>query len=193
LKTEFFDGKLTSNFAYFNIVKQNVLAQVDQNTYSTIGGARSQGLEFDIAGQITDEISVIATYAYTDARITNDGIGSNKENRLPNAPEHSGSTWLKYAFQDGELRGLSLGVGAYLASQRQGDVDNSYQLPGYVRADTYAAYTFNIGSTHLTTQLNVNNIFGKRYFFASPTYNFSKAYNQPADPLTVMGSIKLEF
>lgn len=196
-KTEWFDGSLMTNLAYFHIDKNNIAAQISQNTFATIGAARSQGIEFDLSGQLTDALSVVATYAYTDARTTKDVPinlgGGNVGNRLPNVAEHSGSTWLKYTFQKDALRGLSFGVGSYLASSRQGDVANSYQLPGYVRADTYAAYSFKLGKTRLTTQLNVNNVFDKRYYFAGQPYNTSSAYNKIADPLTFMGSIKLEY
>lgn len=209
LKFEAFDGKLTSNLAYYHLTKHNLKTQVDDGGISnTIGEARSQGIELDTAGQLTDGLSLIATYAYTDGRITNDKapifggptgediVGFSKGytgNRLPNVPEHSGSTWLKYAFQMPELRGLSVGVGAYMAGARQGDNENSYQLPGYVRADTYAAYTVNFGKTKLTTQLNVNNFLNKQYYFAGQPYNTSKAFNIVADPLTVMGSVRLEY
>lgn len=206
LKTEWLDGKLRSNLAYFHIAKQNILTQVTETTFATVGEARSQGIELDISGQLTEEISLITSYAYTDARITSDsallfddfgsavGVSSgNQGNRLPNVPEHSGSAWLKYAFQDGTLQGLSLGVGTYLASARQGDNESSYQLPGYVRADAMASYLVKLGDTRLTTQININNVFDKKYFFAGQPYNTSSAYNIPADPLTVFGSLKLEY
>jgi iron complex outermembrane receptor protein len=196
-KTEWFDGLLMTNLAYFHIDKNNIAARISDLNFATIGAARSQGIEFDASGQLTDALSVVATYAYTDARTTKDAPanldGGNQGNRLPNVAEHSGSTWLKYAFQNNQLRGLSIGVGAYLASKREGDLANSYQLPGYVRADTYAAYTFKLGKTRLTTQLNVNNVFDQRYYFTGQPYNTSSAYNKVADPLTVLGSIKLEF
>ena len=196
-KTEWFDGLLMTNLAYFHIDKNNIAARISDLNYATIGAARSQGIEFDASGQLTDALSVVATYAYTDARTTKDVPanldGGNQGNRLPNVAENSGSTWLKYAFQNNQLRGLSIGVGAYLASKREGDLANSYQLPGYVRADTYAAYTFKLGKTRLTTQLNVNNILDQRYYFTGQPYNTSSAYNKVADPLTVLGSIKLEF
>ncbi|SMF97568.1 iron complex outermembrane recepter protein [Methylomagnum ishizawai] len=193
LKTETLDGRLMASMAYFHIDKTNVLALVGENVFSTIGAARSQGIEFDSTGRLTDELSLTASYAYTDARITHDGEGTNQGNRLPNVPEHSGSVWLKYAFSDPVLHGLSLGVGSYISGPRQGDNENSYTLPGYVRADTYAAYTLPVGPTRLTAQLNVNNVFDKRYFYAGQPYNASRAWNAPADPLTVLGSLRLEY
>jgi len=196
-KTEWFDGDLTTNMAYFHIDKKNVLTLAGDGpngpVFGTIGAARSQGIEVDVAGKLTDGLSLIASYAFTDARITDDGAGSNQGNRLPNVAEHSGSAWLKYAFQQSALRGLSLGIGSFIAGNREGDNANSYRLPGYVRVDTFAGYTMNLGATKLTTQLNVNNIFDKRYYFAGAPYYANRAWNIPGEPLSVMGSIKLEF
>jgi len=195
-KTEWFDGNLTTNLAYFHIDKKNVMTLIGDNGISdTIGAERSQGIEIDVAGQITDGLSLITTYAFTDARIIGDGdaTGNNEGNRMPNVAEQTGSAWLKYAFQQSALKGLNMGVGAYLAGKREGDIANSYQLPGYVRVDTFAGYTMNIGGTRLTTQLNVNNIFDKRYFFTGAPYSANRAWNIPGEPLTVMGSIKLEY
>lgn len=194
VKGEWFDGDLTANMAYFHIDKKNVRTLVREGgIYDTIGAARSQGIEVDVAGQLSDGLSLITSYAFTDARITDDGAGSNQGRRLPNVAEHSGSAWLKYAFQQSSLKGLSLGVGAYLAGKREGDNGNSYQLPGYVRVDTFAGYTMGVGPAKLTTQLNVYNIFDKRYFYAGEPYNANRAWNMPGDPLTVMGSIKVEY
>lgn len=195
-KTEWFGGRLTTNTAYFHIDKQNVLTLVrDGGIMDTIGKARSQGIELDIAGQLTDGLSLITSYAFTDARITGDGdaAGNNQGHRLPNVAEHSASAWLKYAFQQQALKGFNVGVGAYLAGQREGDNANSYQLPGYVRVDTFAGYAMNVGPTKLTTQLNVYNVFDKRYYVAGEPYYANRAWNMPGAPLTLLGSVKLEF
>lgn len=76
LKTEWLDGRLTSTLAFYHLTKTNLLS-ADLGTEDpfdsiAIGEARSRGIEFDLAGQITDRVSLIATYAYTDAQITKD-------------------------------------------------------------------------------------------------------------------------
>jgi len=50
-----------------------------------------------MTGQITDALSLIGSYAYTDARITKDN-GDFQGMRLSNVPENSGSLWVKYDF-----------------------------------------------------------------------------------------------
>ena len=219
-KTELLDKRLTTSVAYFNINKQNIQAFDIANStdslrvFKNIGEANSQGLEIDISGQLTDNWNIIAAYAYTDTEITKDtscsvfddttgictipGLG-NTGNRLPNAALHSGSVWTTYEFDNifGQnwMSGFSLGTGVFVVGQRQGDFENTFQLPGYVRWDASAAYKWDIGKSRLTAQLNVRNLLDKRYFGGADTIDaFQRGYGSiPGEPLTFLGSIKLEY
>ncbi|MGH8475044.1 MAG: TonB-dependent receptor domain-containing protein [Methylococcales bacterium] len=116
--------------------------------------------------------------------------------RFSNVPEHAGSLWLKYDLKQYQaLDGLSLGVGAYMAGQRQGDADNTFQMPGYVRLDAFAAYRWNIGPSRLTAQLNVRNLLDKIYYESTdPFANVAPRLGvYPGAPLTVLGSLRLEY
>ncbi|NJA07427.1 TonB-dependent receptor [Methylococcaceae bacterium WWC4] len=189
IKTEWFDGRLTSTLAYYHLTKSNVLTPAGngQPFQVPIGKARSQGLELDVSGQITDTLSLIGNYAYTDTRITNDNEG-NEGKRLPFVPEHSGSLWLKYAFQQAPLQGFSLGAGLYAASERTGDRANSYWDGSYARLDLLGAYRHKIGKSHLTAQLNINNVADTKSFILR-----DQLRNLPMDPLMVFGSLRLEY
>ena len=180
-----------------------------------IGEAVSEGLEIDVSGKLTDNLNIIASYAYTDTEITKDssclddfsgtngtclnpGVG-NMGHRLPNAALHSGSLWATYDFDNsfGQnwLSGLSLGTGVFIVGQREGDFENTFQLPGYVRWDASASYKWEIGKSRLTAQLNIRNLLDKRYFSGADTYDaFPRGYgNIPGEPITFMGLVKLEF
>ncbi len=190
-KTQFFDGKLTTNLAYFDLDR----TQFFQDPNSTLIGlsipvkGHSNGVEFDMQGQIYEGLSVIGTYAYTNTKIKDDKTApANVGNRLPYAPEHQGSVWLKYDFNDGPLKGFSLGSGVYTAGKRFGDPANSYYDKAYARVDLMAGYKMKLGDTKLTTQLNINNVNNAEYYSLR-----SRRTNLPADPLTLMGSIKLEY
>ncbi len=60
----------------------------------TAGKVRSRGVEVDLAGSITDNLSVIASYGYTDAKVLEDPDYAGKP--LPNVPKHTGSLFLTY-------------------------------------------------------------------------------------------------
>ncbi|OAI30294.1 TonB-dependent siderophore receptor [Methylomonas koyamae] len=189
IKTEWFDGRLTTTLAYYHLTKNNVLTPAGNGLpfQVPIGEARSQGLELDVSGQIADGLSLVGNYAYTDTRITKDNDG-NQGNRLPYVPEHSGSLWLKYAFQQAPLQGFSLGAGLYAASERTGNRANSYWDDSYARLDLFGAYRHKIGKSHLTAQVNINNVADTKSFILR-----DQIRNLPMDPLMVFGSLRLEY
>ncbi len=197
IKLDLLDGRFTGTLAYYDLTKQNVLTpDLRHRDFSlAIGEARSRGVEVDLSGQVTDNISLIGTYAYTDSRISKDNPNpdtglSNQGNRLPNAPEHSGSFWAKYAFDQTPLSGLSLGAGVYLVGQREGDNENTFQLPGYARLDAMAAYSWKIGDSRLTAQVNVNNVLDKQYYSSS---RYGRSAISLGEPMAVLGSIRLQY
>lgn len=188
-KTEFFDKQLSSTVAYYHLKKTNMLT-ADLSTANpfdqvAIGEARSQGIEVDIKGQLTDKLSLVTTYAYTDARVTTDNNGA-AGNRLLNIPEHQASLWGTYQFTEH----FKAGLGGVVVGKREGDTANTFQLPGYARLDAMVAYVQPIGKTRLTAQVNVYNLLDKEYYTGStswiPTANVGT-------PLSAMGSLKLEY
>jgi iron complex outermembrane receptor protein len=193
-KTEFFDGRLSSNVAYYHLTKENMLTGVPGLPYRIAAGeARSQGLEVDITGELTDYLSLVGTYAYTDAIFTKDngfapwGLASKQGNRLPNVPEHSGSLWM--TFHPDEH--FKFGAGMFAQGQRAGNNDNTYALPGFVRLDAMVSYNWKIGGSKLTTQFNVNNLLDKDYFRGSRVSDSTGAL--PAEPISFIGSVRLDF
>jgi len=188
-KTEFFDKRLSSTVAYYHLIKNNLmtfdLSTPDPTDQKAVGEARSQGIEVDIKGQITDDFSLVTTYAYTDVRYTKDNSGL-QGNRLLNVPEHQASLWGTYQFTEH----FKAGLGGAVVGKREGDSTNTYQLPGYTRLDAMAAYIQPIGKTRLTAQVNVYNLLDKEYYTGStswlPTANVGA-------PLSAMGSLKLEY
>lgn len=200
VKTAFLDERLTATLAFYHLTRANILTSdlstPDPFDSAAIGEARSQGIEFDLSGQLTDYLSVIGNYAFTDAEITKDNSGL-EGNTLFNVPKHAGSLWLKYDVK-GTLadQGLSFGLGVFAAGQREGDNQNTFQLPGFARLDASAAYRLKLGDATLTAQLNVLNILDKRYF-ESVEPGFINAAPRitifPGAPLTLIGSIRLEY
>lgn len=190
LKAQWFDGKLNANLAYFDLERtQFVSANFDQPFSANPFKGHSNGVEFDLQGKIYEGLSLIGTYAYTKTEILEDlTTPANVGKRLPYAPEHQGSAWLKYDFKDGPLKGFMLGSGVYASGQRFGDNANSYSDAAYARLDLMAGYKMKLAGKTLTTQLNINNVNGAEYFILRRARG-----NLPAEPLNVMGSIKLEF
>ncbi|PMU24110.1 MULTISPECIES: TonB-dependent receptor [unclassified Pseudomonas] len=167
-------GRITASAALFNIEKRNVLVQVGDgltSVYSVAGKVRSRGLELDASGQLTDKWSVIGSYAYTDAEVTEDP--EYKGNRLQNVAKNTGSLSAVYDF--GSILGgdqLRVGAGARYVGERAGDAANSFELPGYTVADAFATYDTKIEGQKVKFQLNVKNLFDRTYYTSAVNTQF---------------------
>ena len=187
IKTEFLQGRLSSTLAFYELTRSNVLTPSPTDPFASVqtGEQRSRGVELDVAGEILPGWRVIASYAYTDAKITQDNrydIG----NRLVNVPKNSASLWTTYEVQKGGLQGLGFGVGLRYVGEREGDLENSFELPSYFRTDAAIFYRRN----NFRAALNVNNLFDTEYFEAAQN---GRAGVFPGAPLTVIGTIGFEF
>jgi iron complex outermembrane receptor protein len=189
LKTELLGGRLTSTLAVYDLTKSNILTPDPNNPALSvaIGEARSRGVEIDVQASLSEGWSLVSTYAYTDTEILRDGSG-NEGNVLPYAAPHQGSLWLKHDFQSNRLKGLSAGAGIYAAGKRYGDAANSYSDDAYARLDLFAAYRTKIGPSSLVAQVNINNVTDTEYYNLRARWS-----NLPAEPLTVLGTIRLEY
>jgi iron complex outermembrane receptor protein len=206
VKTELLDRRLLTTLAFYNLEKTNLLtpdlSTPDPSDSIAIGKQRSKGVELDVTGKVTESVSLIGSFTYMDARVIKDNrFDANGRpvyvgHRLPNVPRYAGSFWAKWDVKEiPELEGLSFGFGVYVVGIRQGDLSNTFQMPGYARLDAMAAYRWNIGAQKLTAQLNIRNLNNVRYFEnADPESNVDPRFGvYPGAPFTAIGSIKVEF
>ncbi|WP_374090085.1 TonB-dependent siderophore receptor [Methylomicrobium lacus] len=206
LKGEWLDGRLTANLAFFELTKRNIQTPLPApfvNKVAITGEQRSRGIELDLHGQLTDDWNVIATYAYTDTEVTKDSapldtvIGSsgsgNTGNRFANVPRHAGSVWTTYDFSRLGAQGFSGGTGVYLASDRAGNIDNSFEMPGYARVDAMLKYRHQVGPSNVTWQFNIVNLLDKEYIASSNGFASFIHQTQPGVPRTFLGLVKVEF
>ena len=185
---------INSTLSIFHITKNHVatrdLSSADPNALRDIGEAASSGVEIDTTAQLTSRVSVLGTYAFTRAKFTKDNSGLQGL-WIANVPRHSGSMWLR-----GELirDRLSAGAGAFLRGQRQGDNENTFQLPGYMTIDAYLASHFRLKRSRITPQVNFTNLLDKRYFLNTNVYDaYPRLGIMPGQPFSVTGSIRWEY
>ena len=184
-------GRITGSVALFDIKKRNVLVSTNEagNTvYSAAGEVRSRGLELDVSGQLSEQWSLIGSYAYTDAEVTKDI--KYKGMRLQNVAKNSGSLSAVYDF--GTIVGgdkLRVGAGARYVGERAGDALNDFDLPGYTVADAFATYDTRIEGQKVKFQANVKNLFDRTYYTSAA----SRTFVSIGDARQVTFSSTLEF
>ncbi|RON95026.1 TonB-dependent receptor [Pseudomonas fluorescens] len=184
-------GRVTGNIALFDIKKRNVLVANSEGPttiYSAAGEVRSRGLEMDLTGQLSDHWSMIGSYAYTDAEVTEDPDYKGK--RLQNVAKNSGSLSAVYDF--GSVIGgdqLRVGAGARYVGERAGNAVNDFDLPSYTVADAFATYDTRVEGQKVKFQLNVKNLFDRTYYTSAA----SRFFVSMGDARQVSLSSTLEF
>ncbi|GAA6619130.1 TonB-dependent siderophore receptor [Scytonema sp. NUACC26] len=163
VKADFLDNQLSTTLSLYDLTQTNVLTTDPdpRNIGFSVqtGEQNSKGVEFFVSGEILPGWNVIASYAYTDAKITKDNryrVG----NILALAPEHQASLWTTYIIPNGKLKGLGFGLGLFYVGDRQGDLFNYFELPSYVRTDAALFYR----RDRLNVALNFQNLLNKKYF-----------------------------
>ena len=188
IKAELLEGDLLATLAYFDITRQNVATPDPLDPFSSVatGKQRSQGVELDIVGEIMPGWNIIASYAYTNARVTEDNVIPDG-NGLFNAPEHSASLWTTYEITSGELQGLGFGAGFNFVGERDGDLDNSFVLDDYFLTNAGVFYR----RDNWRFALNAKNLFDVDYIAASNNSRTSGL--EPGAPFTIVGSVSVTF
>ena len=160
------DKRLSGTIAVYDIDKSNVLvSQLNASNvleYTTAGKVRSRGAEVDVTGRLTQAWSMIGSYGYTDARVTDDPTYRGK--RLQNVALNTASLYLVYDFGTAVPGKLRLGGGARYVGDRAGDAANSFVMPSYVVADLFATYETKHQNLPVIYQLNVKNLFDNVYY-----------------------------
>jgi iron complex outermembrane recepter protein len=180
------NDKLSTTLAFYDLTRTNVTtADPDRPGFEIqTGEQNSRGVELFVSGEILPGWNVIAGYAYTNARLTKDNafpVG----NQINNVAKNSLNFWTSYEIQKGTLKGLGFGLGFFYTGDRQGDLDNSFALPSYLRTDAAIFYKrdrFRVG-------LNFTNLFDIEYF--QPSNAAFPVY--PGEPFTVQGTVSWEF
>lgn len=196
VKTDWFQKRLSATASAFKIIQQNSLYPASPavpgkpDLRMQIGEEESNGFEFDLAGEITPNWNILASYAYIDARITKTASNSEKDFDMqrPSTPRHSGNIWTKYIITEGPLKHLGFGAGYNFVTERYGQVGrraNTTVYPGYGLVNAVLYYKIN----QIQFQLNLNNILNKTHWVGG----YDKLRSFPGAPRNVNISISYKF
>lgn len=170
IKSEWLDGKLSATIAAYQINQKNTLypAPTDDNAdlMEQIGKERSKGIELDVLGQIRPNWSIIASYAYNDAKVTESKDAGELDIQKPNAAKNIANIWTKYTLDRGLLEGLAIGFGGNFVDERNLSLDREQTVPSFVLWN--AALYYNIGKVQL--QGNLNNITDRTHWVGGYDY-----------------------
>jgi len=121
------------------------------------GSQRTTGAEVGLNGHVTRRWQMAGGYSHQQARVTSATVSAPEGSRVGQVPHHTLSLWNNYELHPR----VSAAVGVVYRSDMFATIDDSVTLPGYVRADVAL---FVPVARQLRLQVNVENVFDKRYF-----------------------------
>ncbi|MBK4217683.1 TonB-dependent siderophore receptor [Paracoccus caeni] len=171
VKYESADGSRMLSLSTYQITQQNITAPNPdpvQGGFLQTGEARVRGFELEGKAELTPQLSLIASYAYTDSKVTktNGGTEYLAGNELIMVPDHQAALWLDYGFQAGPLQGLNLAGGVRYMGKSFGDAQNTVEVGGQTLLDAAVSYDFGSRNPRyegLTLRVTGNNLLDKEY------------------------------
>jgi outer membrane receptor for ferric coprogen and ferric-rhodotorulic acid len=169
LKSEYLNKRLISTAALFRIEQDNVAEAVGtfpdstDSFYRTVDGITSEGVELELAGEVSDSVKLFAGYTYVDIEDADGGSAK------PFIPEHMAN--LRGVWQVPGVTGLELGgqlrwqsdisqdQGLATTGPKAGEPIETEQ-DSYYLVDLMASYDF---APNWNATLNVNNVTDEKY------------------------------
>jgi len=191
------DGALSFTLTGFSIELENVPVGDPFTQFSRASRQESRGVELVLQGDVTESLSLIASYTYLDADIA-DLSGLEGSSDLAGVPDHEVSLFASYAFRKGLLEGLSLRGGVLYTDERLNTVPQRVQvspfpafelggkqLDSFVRVDIGLSYQV---ADWLGVSFGVRNLFDEDYERPS-----SPDFALPEAPRVFSGRLSLRF
>lgn len=207
IKGEYFGGALNASASVFQIDQLNRAAEVADATtctfipvgaygcYEAAGKVRSQGVELEINGALTPNWQVGAGYTFAQAKYEKDA-DSSKEGTLfdTDVPRHMFKANTTYRLQ-GELNRWRIGANLYSQSSTYNKGRNVFGN-FHIEQEAYALVGLMAGfqvNKHLDTQLNINNVFDKKYYQGIASNSTWSPYDVYGDPRNFTVTAKYSF
>ncbi|MCK8494868.1 TonB-dependent receptor [Spirosoma sp. RP8] len=192
LKADLFGNRVHVTSAIYEINQRNLLMNANDpanpDLLVTRGAERSRGFELDLAGYLTPNWQINASYSFIDAIIVNDREASLIGARKQNTPRHSGNLWTRYNFSSNSaLSDLGVGLGVQYSDSKIPWFSRAFEVPAYTLLDMAVYYTPQ--RSNVQVALNVNNLTNRTYWIGAQ--NYLRLF--PGAPRTTMLTLTYRF
>jgi iron complex outermembrane recepter protein len=188
LKGNFLQNKLAASLSLYQLTVENVATNAgdpsNPNLFVQQGQNRSKGIEAEVTGNILPNLSVVFSYAYDVATVTEDKDPTIVGKTVANAPRNSGASWIKYSFNNKSIKGFGISLGHSYVGQRE-TLDPVIRLPSYFLVNG----GINYGFKKMSLALVVNNIFNQIYWMGA----YDNINKWPGAPRNFMVNIGFRF
>ncbi|HEX4918364.1 MAG TPA: TonB-dependent siderophore receptor [Limnobacter sp.] len=170
--------------AYFDIERAST--EVDAgNNFTLNGRAQYRGFEAAWTGELSKQLSVVASALVMDSEQLNAANASTFGKTPENTPDQTASLFAEYRLSN--VQGLSFNGGLYYTGKRPVNNANQAYIPGYTVASLGARYATVLGNTPTVFQLVLDNPTDKDYFATA-----GNGYIGVGAPRTLKASVSVD-
>lgn len=175
------DRELLISAAVYQLTQRNVLTSIAGSDFDEqTGKERSTGFELEAKAQLTSDLAMNATYAYTDAHIISDNDKALEGSRIEGTPYHSAALWLDYRLSWLGLPDVSVGAGArYNGTTHTVPSVSDRKIPAYTLFDARVTYRVN---DQWQVSARAQNLANERYLYCANSCRYG-------DERSVVGSL----
>lgn len=191
-KKEWLGGRIFTTLAFYQIDKENMVQAnpdyidevetPDISPLNNFGLIESEGVELVLVGDISEQLSLTANYAYNNTTIVegeNSNISANGS--FVNAPKHQAGVWFRYSL---EHLNSAIAMGADYVSEQ-------WSFGGQ-RVKPYTVFdaSWTTRWDDMLLSINVNNIFDREYAVSG----FSERNGHfPGEPREIIAQLTYSF
>lgn len=169
-KSEWFNKRLNTSFALFKSVQENLaqtIGLIGTREISEGIEAKTKGYEFDVSGEVSDNLSINA--GYTRLVSVKDDEGDNVKAYTPRQMAH-----LTTVYKVPYIQGLKIGGSLNWQSDTHAVINGArYKQNSYATLNLMANYTIN---NHWSAAVNLYNVTDKKYLTSLQWASFGQGY-----------------
>ncbi len=179
-------GDVGVTAALFQITQPSALVDPTTNVFEIDGEQRNRGFELEVFGEPLEGIRLLGGYAFIDGELTKTAGGINDGNTAVGVPEHQ--LRMSAEWDVPGIEGLTLLGRTLYASKQFLNAGNTQSIPGWVRFDLGARYSFDAYGTPFTARLNVENVADSNYWQST-----GRSFLSTGQPRTFLFSLSVDF
>lgn len=153
-------GKIGGAVSAYSTQKPSAI--ITENVFSSDGEQRNRGVEVSVFGLPHPDVKMLGGLTLVQAEQTNTQGGLNEGKDVVGVPELQAN--INVEWNVAAVPGLTLDARGIYTSEQYADAANTYEVDSSHRMDIGARYTMMLGSTDLTLQARLENVFDNNYW-----------------------------
>ncbi len=161
-------GRGLVTVSLFTLTMEGALTSDPVDTRFSVqsGEQRVRGVEIEGKYEVTTEIDLLGSYAYSDSEVVHSNRAIEVGRDMLRLPKHQASAWANY--RPAYVPGLSLGAGVRATSSYQSDSTylRELRIPGRAMVDAGISYDLGAVNSRLegaVLRVNATNLFDREY------------------------------